>query len=207
MVGRKDKVKEMEEPLRIAPSRYGGHWTIEDWKALDFSAEKGWQRAIDIFEDRIRYRFLVVVDAIQDYEFSGFAIMALDCLLIETLQQFYEGVHETSGQPRDYFKRFLTQPALRKYFDGKMAECFYTHIRCGVLHQAEIKGSSRIRIDTPALVRWADDRRGLVINRKRFHQKLVEVFENYVAQLRDPTNQDPRAKFRDKMDAICRETS
>lgn len=192
----------MTEDVSISPQ-----YTVQHWRALNFSREEDWQKAVDIFEDRIRGRFLTMIDHIQHELFAGFAVMALDCLLIETLQQFYEGVHETSGQPRDYFKRFLTQTPFEEHFDEKMAECFYTHIRCGILHQAEIKGSSRIRIDTPDLVRWADDRQGLVINRKKFHRKLAEVFANYVAQLRDPTNQGLRAKFRDKMDAICEEAS
>jgi hypothetical protein len=192
----------MTEEVWISPN-----YTVQDWRVLDFSGEEDWQKAVAIFEDRIRGRFLNMIDHIQCELFAGFAVMALDCLLIETLQQFYEGVHETCGPPGNYFKRFLTQTAFRKYFDGKMAKCFYTHIRCGILHQAEIKGSSRIRIDTPDLVRWADDRRGLVINRKMFHRKLVEIFENYVAQLRDPTNQGLREKFKNKMDAICEEAS
>jgi len=193
-----------QEPLRIAPSRHGGYWTVEDWKALDFSAEEGWQTAIDIFEDRIRYRFLVVVDAIQDYEFSGFAIMALDCLLIETLQQFYEG---KVGQTREYFCRFLTGTSFGTFFDTKKAGMFYSSIRCGILHQAEIKGSSRILIRPGIpLVTWAEDGNGLLINRLLFHEQLQREFSDYVARLREgnPPDAKLRSKFKTKMDAICR---
>lgn len=76
------------EPLRIAPSRHGSHWTIEDWKSINFSVEVDWQTAINIFEDRIRSRFLNIINQAQPSLVSGFAVMALDCLLIETLQQF-----------------------------------------------------------------------------------------------------------------------
>jgi hypothetical protein len=193
----------MTEDLSISPK-----YTVQDWRALDFSREEDWQKAVDIFEDRIRGRFLNMIDYIQYELFAGFAVMALDCLLIETLQQFREGVHQTpGGHSEEYFRKFLTQTAFGEHFDEKTAECFYTHIRCGILHQTEIKGSSRIRIDTPDLVRWTDDRRGLVINRKKFHRKLVEVFENYVAQLRDSASQGLREKFKNKMDAICEEAS
>ncbi|HEC36343.1 MAG TPA: hypothetical protein ENI39_07400 [Anaerolineae bacterium] len=198
---------EATEPLRIAPSRYGGHWTIEDWKGLDFSTEEGWQRGVDIFEDRISGRFLGIVEAIQGYEFSGFAVMALDCLLIETLQQFYEGKAETPrGQSGKYFRRFLTRTSFSEFFDTKKADVFYSSIRCGILHQAEIKGTSRIliRSGTP-LVSWAQDRNGLVINRRLFHQQLECEFRHYVARLRqnDPPDEELRRRFKRKMDAIC----
>jgi len=196
-----------QEPLRIAPSRRRGYWTVEDWKALDFSAEEGWQTAIDIFEDRIRGRFLDIVEAVQNYEFSGFAIMALDCLLIETLQQFYEGKLKTpKNQGKEYFRRFLTGSSFRDFFDDNMAEEFYDSVRCGILHQAETKGSSRILIRSGApLVSWVEDRNGLVINRHLFHEQLECEFEHYVARLRqnDPPDEELRSRFKRKMDIIC----
>ena len=112
----------MAESLRVAASRHGGFWTSDDWKALDFSIEKDWQTAIDIFEDRIRSRFLDVVEVFQRMRFSGFAVIAIDCLLIETLQQFYEGKTETPrGKSEEYFRKFLTQTSFDKFFDDEMA--------------------------------------------------------------------------------------
>ncbi len=195
-----------EKGLRIAPSRHGGHWYVGDWAALDFTKETDWQIAIDIFEDRIRGRFLDIVDEIQEYVFAGFAVMALDCLLIETLQQFFEGVHETPrGQSEMYFRRFLTQTSFAPFFDDDdKSRLFFDHIRCGILHQAEVKGNSRIIITggTP-MVRQVDN--GLIINRQLFHQQLAWEFNHYVARLRqnDPPDDELRRKFRRKMDAIC----
>src|ERR1700730_16968447 len=46
----------------------------------------------------------------QTMRFSGFAVIATDCLLIETIQQFYEGKAETPrGKSEQYFRKFLTQ--------------------------------------------------------------------------------------------------
>jgi hypothetical protein len=201
---------EKVESLRIAPSRYGGYWTIDDWKSIDFSKEEGWQRAIDIFEDRIRGRFLKIVDKIKYHTFSGFAIMALDCLLIETLQQFYEGVEETPRrQSGNYFCHFLTKTSFNEFFDECKANMYYQQIRNGILHQAQTKGNSRIwiREGTP-LVEYADDGNGLLINRNKFHEQLVYEFENYVSRLRQnsPVDHELRQKFKHKMDAICRVT-
>lgn len=115
-----------KEPLRIAPKGRGEHWTIEDYQKIDFAQEEGWQRAIDIFEDRIQWRFLEIIAQIERNEFAGFAVMALDCLLIETLQQFYEGQETTPPRKsKEYFCRFLTETSFGKYFDHiKKAEMF-----------------------------------------------------------------------------------
>jgi hypothetical protein len=197
------------EPLRIAPSRCRNrkHWTVEDWANLDFADEEDWQRAITIFEDRICYRFLDEVDAIQDMPFSGFAVMALDCLLIETLQQFREGETRTPwGEAEEYFRNFLTGTAFKEHFDEDIAEKFRDQIRNGILHQAETKGSSKIwiRRGTP-LVRYTSDREGLEINRRLFHKRLVEVFETYVADLRSSSpDEDLGKNFVAKMNFICR---
>src|SRR5229473_2448176 len=135
------------ESLRVAASRHGGFWTRDDWKALDFSIEKDWQIAIDIFEDRIRSRFLDVVESFQSMQFSGFAVIAIDCLLIETLQQFYEGKAETPQRKvEQYFVNFLTQTSFGEFFDDDKAKKFYLQIRNGILHQAEVKESSRVWI-------------------------------------------------------------
>ena len=196
-------VSMMTEPLRISP-----RFTVDEWKDLHFLTEEQWQKAIDVFEDRIRGRFLKFIKLIERYTYSGFAVLALDCLLIETLQQFRKGVFETPPrESKEYFVEFLTETSFADFFDSALAEMFYDQIRCGILHQAEIKSSSRVLIRHQALlVSFTDDKEGLVINRKLFHRQLVKEFENYVAQLRkkDPPNKDLRQKFKNKMDYICR---
>ena len=191
------------EPMRISP-----HFTCDDWEDIAFSKEDEWQKAIDIFEDRIDGRFIKIIDKIEGYEFSGFAVLALDSLLIETLQQFREGVPKTpNGKSQDYFVSFLTETSFCKFFDQNKAEIFYKQIRCGILHQAEIGGSSRVLIRQQVpLIRLAKDRNGLIINRKLFHKQLVKEFENYVSQLRktNPPDEKLRSNFKEKMDYICR---
>jgi len=145
---------------------------------------------------------------IECYEHAGFAVMALDCLLIETLQQFREGKAETSGnKSKDYFVRFLTDTAFGDFFTKEMAIKFYQQIRCGILHQAETKENSRllIREHTP-LVAQTPDGRGLIINRRLFHSQLVRVFDEYISSLRDPSHAELRSNLRKKMDHICRNT-
>jgi hypothetical protein len=195
-----------DDSTRIA-IRGAKTWTIKEWKEIDFLQEPGWQKAIEIFEDRIRGRFLDVIDIFECRNGAGFAVLALDCLLIETLQQFREGKAETPrGKSGEYFRLFLTETSFKDHFDNNLADLFYDQIRCGILHQAEVKKSSRVqtRAEIPLIVK--DGNGGITINRRKFHEKLALVFQEYINALRksDPPDQSLRENFCIKMNAICR---
>lgn len=188
--------------MKISPE-----FTDKNWQDLNLSldsSEEKWQKAIEIFKDRIKGRFLKPVNLIQEYEYAGFAVLALDCLLIETLQQFREGVPRTPDrQSKTYFVNFLTETSFG--FTKEQAEMFYEQIRCGILHQAETKGNSKIRITSSIpLVQYTDDRKALIINRTLFHKQLEQEFESYIKELLNPNNRDLRKNFKKKMDFICR---
>jgi len=69
---------------------------------------------------------------------SGFVVLALDCALIETLQQSRLGEEETPMRKgQEHFVGFLTETSFKQYFDGAKAELFYKTIRCGLLHQTK----------------------------------------------------------------------
>lgn len=131
--------------------------------------------------------------------------MAIDCLLIETLQQFIEGVSRTPGRKSEcYFKKFLIF-RFKEDFDDEKAKMFYKQIRCGILHQAETKESSKIKISHELpIVKFTKEKDGLIINRKKFHEKLKKAIKSYIEQLKDKTNEPLRNNFRKKMDYICR---
>lgn len=185
--------------MQISP-----RFEVGDWKALDLTKSSDWRKAVRMLEDRLNARFFDAVAAIQDQDFSGFAVLALDCLLIETLQQFKEGVNETPRRKVEgYFVNFLTTPPFRAYFTKTSASMFYQHFRCGILHQAEIKGSSRVWRVGP-LVAPTSDGKGLVINRKLFHSVLRRAFAAYLRTLRSRTDATLSQNFIQKMGYICR---
>jgi len=187
--------------MKITPN-YSAH----DWHELTFETEDDWLRAIDIFVERIKERFLNPIEKIEKCEYAGFAVLALDCLLIEMLQQFRKGLIKTpSGQSKDFFVDFLTQTSFGEFFDKRQATLFYRQIRCGILHQAEIRGSSKILIEEEIpLVKYDDQERGLLVNRRLFHKQLLSEFNNYVSKLSDSSNTQLRNRFRRKMKMICK---
>ena len=187
-------------------SAYGEKWTEDDW-----------QTAIDIFEDRLRGRYFNYIEVLLDFEFkakdyhAGFAITALDCLVVETLQQFYDGRDASQGSEKS-FEKFLTTTSFgnsnlfgNDASNGSLADIFYDQIRCGILHQAEVKTDSRIVSVKAKLI--GKEGKGVVVNRREFHNQLVREFKDYVKHLRKPKSkkdQELREKFRLKMDYICK---
>jgi hypothetical protein len=186
--------------------RVSRKFCVEDYERLTFDKEPDWDRAVDIFLDRLKSRYLEHIGAIRRRKTSGFAVLTLDSALIETLEQFRRGEPETPrGKSEEYFKSFLTRTAFRQHFDDQLATLFYKNIRCGLLHQSEAKGSSRIkRGDGRPLVTLTPDGKDLVIAVDKFHDLLESVIHEYAETLRNPGSEAERAAFKNKMDHICR---
>jgi hypothetical protein len=182
--------------MEIAPN-----FTDIDWQALDLKTEEGWLRAIEAFRLRIEERFLKPTRAILSFSRSGFAILALGSLLVETLQQCIEGVEKTPpNKPETYFKAFLQRPAFRGAFDDTSSELYLKTVRNGILHAAEVKGSSLVRRDGP-MVAVTPNGKGIVVNPVLFHCRLEDAFNDYIEELKKPAC-TLRKNFRTKMESI-----
>jgi hypothetical protein len=179
-------------------------YTAEDWTGADRTTEAGWMLSVDILEDRINGRFIDFIDQILPNEYSGFVVLGLDALLIETLQQFHDGELQTEdGMGAAKFAEFLTKTAFAPDFTKRTARRFYKEIRCGILHQAEVKGLTRIRRDGKRMVETTGNG-GLTINPVMFHERLKAVFATYCLGLRNPQNTHLRTMMVKKMDGICK---
>jgi hypothetical protein len=190
----------------LAPKKgHGGYWTNEDWATLSFDKEEDWQTAITLFEDRITVRYFDVLQIIEGREFSGFVVMSILCLLIEALEQFIRGVKDTPArQQHAYFDSFLRREEFQPEFSDEVTRrLFVSHVRNGLLHQAEVKGRTRIIITKgcPLVRRAGDD--GLIIQRREFAGRVRLAFLNYVASLRGGRDLELRARFRNKMAFVC----
>lgn len=137
----------------------------------------------------------------------GFAIMALCCLLVETMESYRRGLPSTNNKELEKIKKACTNglkvpgeylisdeadwPKLghdvfksffdknRDFFGSMDGVKFYHAIRNGLLHQGQTKDGWRIqRIGRL----WDEDSR--ILNRDLFAQKLEEYFNCYLAILR-----------------------
>jgi hypothetical protein len=180
-------------------------FTVDDWKALTFGSEADWQKAVTIFLDRMETRYLEHIRRILGHHTSGFAALALDCAVIETMEQFRRGEPKTPfGEGKKYFVSFLTETLFSPDVGKKQARVFYKNIRCGLLHQTEAEDSLVKRNNTRPLIAFTKDHKGVIVNAKVFHQRLEQVILGYAEKLKDPKSTKEREAFRTKMNFICR---
>ncbi len=186
--------------------RISRNFTIKDWKALDLSVEESWEPAVEMFKDRLETRYLEHIRHLLPMKTSGFAVLALDCALIETMENFRRGTRTTPyGKGKEYFVSFLTSPNFAQHFTTERAQIFYKQIRCGLLHQSEAGKLSRIkRGGSLPLVSDTTDKKSLILNKVLFHDLLEDEIKLYYADLRSGTTPEWRPNFRRKMDGICR---
>ena len=193
--------------MQIAPGIEAASWqTLK----LDDPDSQDWKTAVHILEGRIHERFIEPIDHLIATEESklaterrfGFMVLAVDCLLVETLGAFIDGLEDTEGKSKATFCKFLTtRPLFSTDFTADLAKQFYKEFRCGILHQAEIGGESKVWSVGP-LIRV--DAGKIIVNRSKFHERLRAEFQNYLAELRNPQNTGLRSNFRKKMDFISR---
>lgn len=165
---------------------------------------------VEIFYDRLEGRFLkpirLIINGEKDISnFSGFSILALDCLIIETLQQFYSGENETKGSGTTAFWHFFeSSPYFKDNFSMKTTEIFYSHFRCGLLHQAQTKKKSLIRIGENTMISQVSDNidDGLIVDRAKFHEAIEQEIKHYI-NLLENNDTKLRINFVVKMRFIC----
>jgi hypothetical protein len=191
-------------------------YKVERWKALDLDPENHNQNdrntAVDILDDRITERFLKPARYLINAPLEGsqptfgFAILALDFLVIETIQGFRNGVPNHKGKSEKLIVGFLKkwnaftqcvppgtdvkEKAQRLYFDGRCA-----------LHHSGTTDSLIVGV-SGEMITFNDDQT-IRINRTKFHEQLVEEFKRYLLELRNPDSVDLRQKFKRKMNSIC----
>lgn len=188
--------------LSISPK-----YRVSDW--VNARDSDNWDEMVNIFQDRIESRYLRPVRLISNDnelgEFSGFSIIAIDCLIIETLNQFYNGHNETIGAHRNAFWKFFKQSDhFKNHFSRSKAFLFYSHYRCGILHQAQTKAKSVVRIDQNEMIQTVTNRvsDGLIVDRSKFHAALEDEILSYIQKLKNG-DVKLRTNFVIKMNKIC----
>ncbi|MBK5214480.1 MAG: hypothetical protein JJE55_12560 [Flavobacteriaceae bacterium] len=191
--------------------RVAGKLTDKDWKELACNLKpeenQNWGNAFHFFEERIRTRYLEPILTILDmekYEGEGFAIVNLQCSLIETIESFINGwiynqkENEDKGLVKNswykntlhkdnrigsvnsaeifisFFKKRL--PFIKMNINGLL---FYQEVRCPLLHETQTKSNWRIKKCSSATESYCESPTSKIIYRDQFQRDLEVVIKNY----------------------------
>jgi len=187
----KDKDEELDKVL------LSKEITVKKYKDLVNKQDK--EGIAQFIFDRFDERYIAPLKSIPKKKKNGFCIMANCCLMIEALESFYQGSENTKGSGTETFKSFFNR--VEEFRDLKDCSSeFYTHVRCGILHQAETTGGWRIIRRGPLF-----DSNKLTINATEFLNRLEEYLKKYSDNLRSKGWNSLRwKKLRKKMKSVIK---
>lgn len=111
-------------------------------KYRDMEKAKDTKGIAAFIQERLSERYILPV---RTGSKNGFAMMACACLLIETLESFWNGwkTSDGAGPGENAFRSFFARNTQLREFE-RHADSFYRNVRSGILHQGETKGGWRI---------------------------------------------------------------
>lgn len=175
--------------------------------------EMFWNKQKDAIADFILARFTerYIAPLRDTTSRHGFCIMAVCCLMIETLVAFREGLEDTKDEGERVFTEFFkAHNGFGLSRDSDIAS-FYTDIRCGLLHQAEARNGWRIVLEEVPKAQEVDpelpavDINRTVVRAEIFLDKLEDVLKAYCDELKAENYERLIwQNLRKKMDSICR---
>ena len=128
--------------MRLSP-----RFCDKDWKGINFTTEDGWRQAVAIVEDRIEGRWLRWVDQIVSCQFSGFAVLAIDCIVLESLWGFANGKAVPKRHEREVYREMLS--GRRFGWPQVQIDDFRLFVRNGLMHDAETRNRWLVEMTTP----------------------------------------------------------
>jgi cation transport regulator ChaC len=166
-----------------------------------------WNEVLGAVRRRVSERFLRPMRDLARFDKQeelpnrpGFAILALDCLLIDTIQAFREGrVSTCEVSPAHSFKTFLHSPRFSDFRSRDRSD-FFHYVRNGILHNGETRKDWKVRIDTLRMLeRTATSR---TINRRLFHAGVIREWRDLYHNLQQ-SDAAARAGFLRRMDSMA----
>ena len=103
--------------------------------------------------------------------------MTVACLVVETLESFYQGRPDTRRLSAQMFRDFFDRDTPLKVFKGN-GNWFFQDIRCGLLHQGEARSGWRILRRGPLI-----DKNAKTINATLFVRELRKAVAAYANQI------------------------
>lgn len=128
--------------------------------------------------ERFSERYINPIKSSDPIDKHGFSIMAISCLMIESIESFKNGWEDTRNRSETAFKSFFSRESEFEIFRTVSSQ-FYKNVRCGILHQSETTNGWKIRRSG---ILFNDQTK--TINASLFLSSLEKVLNNYVSNLK-----------------------
>lgn len=152
--------------------------TVSIKKLEGFLKDSEKEEIANFVHQRFTERYIKPINNLDKTEKHGFSIMAVCCLMIESLESFKNGWHSTRNRSEQAFKEFLKSE--NEFMELKdHASQFYKHIRCGILHQSETTDGWKIQRKGELF-----DSESKTINASEFLIRMEKSLEQYVQHLK-----------------------
>lgn len=212
--------------------KIAGELTIKDWedleKKLKLNYDNHWDEAYNYFETRINTRYITPIEAIikiNPVQGEGFAVVNLQCSLIETIECFINGwMHANPNfinpqgiilrKNEKLFKSFFNkrEPFInyKQKIDGTD---FFKSVRCGLLHETQTRNNWKIRKGTIDGESYKFDGEFKIIYRDNFQIDIEKLLLKYKDAIITGVEFDGisvcelRENFIAKMNHICKKSA
>src|SRR5258706_4007343 len=193
---KQDLIKAMAEEREATKVLLASNFSIDDYYESVRDADR--QRLANFVERRYLERYIRPISGPQRH---GFAIMAICCLMIESLVSFRNGWRKTIVDGHEAFEQFFNSDAVFGELAPLSAE-FYGHVRNAIFHQAETTGGWRIRRDEHRPLFESANR---TIQADKFRDAVERSLLKYCGELRvNDWNSPIWENLITKVDSICK---
>ena len=171
--------------------------TVTQYREME--KNKDFEKIVKFIKERIEERYIRPFE--NNYNKNGFIMMASACLLIETLESFWQAWKKSPNSALafcQFFERNHRFDAIRG-----LSQEFYKNVRCGIMHQGETTGGWHIRRDLKTLF----EKRSKTIDATMFMAEMKNALNDYCNILKKESWDSKVWKnFRKKMKSVCENT-
>lgn len=181
--------------------------TVEQWEKLvgtekditiDYRSNEKWDEAYIFFEQRINTRYLNPINAIlniKDNSGEGFAVVNLQCSLIETIESFINGciseyniiTRKTEWKNEEIIIFNSNKEIFKSFFENRIpikelnigGGDFYNSVRCSLLHETQTKNNWKIKKAISHTESYEEKDGFKIIYRENFQEDLIKLLERY----------------------------
>lgn len=217
-----------------------GKLTIIDWEDLVINLsekeDENWGLAFHFFEERIRTRYTNPINAILEMDLKtgeGFAVVNLQCSLIETIESFINGwIYHNDGEKKSkkgWFKNkvsdetyiaeinnnlYLFESFFKNHLNFKKIKGndFYFNVRCSLLHETQTKNNWKIKKGLKFGKVFEEKDNFKIIYRDNFQRDLEKIINLYKIAIikgqkfNNIESKELRENFIAKFNQICKKS-